>query len=83
MRLPRDLSGADLARSLAKLGYGLTRQTGSHMRLTRVASHEFNEHHVSIPAHKALPLGTLRSVLIDVAKHSGYTLDEMTTHLFG
>ena len=34
MRLPRDLSGSDLAQSLSKLGYLITRQTGSHLRLT-------------------------------------------------
>jgi predicted RNA binding protein YcfA (HicA-like mRNA interferase family) len=34
MRLPRDLSGSGLAHSLRKLGYSVTRQTGSHLRLT-------------------------------------------------
>ena len=34
MRLPRDLSGKDLAKALKTLGYRATRQTGSHMRLT-------------------------------------------------
>jgi len=34
MKLPRDLSGDDLAAVLRKLGYQVTRQTGSHMRLT-------------------------------------------------
>ena len=32
--LPRDLAGADLARALGRIGYRVTRQTGSHMRLT-------------------------------------------------
>ncbi|KAM3103209.1 type II toxin-antitoxin system HicA family toxin [Phormidesmis sp. 146-12] len=30
MRLPRDLSGDDLVKSLTKFGYVVTRQTGSH-----------------------------------------------------
>ena len=34
MRLPRDVSGAELARLLRRFGYELTRQTGSHLRLT-------------------------------------------------
>lgn len=34
MRLPRDISGDDLARRLRVFGYQATRQTGSHMRLT-------------------------------------------------
>lgn len=34
MRLPRDLSGRELAKLLEKLGYRATRQKGSHVRLT-------------------------------------------------
>ena len=40
MRLPRDLTGAQLIRALAKLGYKATRQTGSHVRLTCDASNQ-------------------------------------------
>jgi len=34
MRLPRDLSGKDLIKALDKLGYEVTRQSGSHIRLS-------------------------------------------------
>lgn len=34
MRIPRDLSGADLVRRLARPGYAVTRQTGSHLRMS-------------------------------------------------
>ncbi|MCD4691940.1 MAG: type II toxin-antitoxin system HicA family toxin [Calditrichales bacterium] len=34
MRIPRNLSGSKLIKSLKKLGYNPTRQTGSHIRLT-------------------------------------------------
>jgi hypothetical protein len=40
MRLPRDLSGADLVKRLERLGYAVTRQTGSHMRLSSQISGE-------------------------------------------
>lgn len=33
-RLPRDVTGEELARALGKVGYEATRQTGSHIRLT-------------------------------------------------
>lgn len=46
MKLPRDLSGAQLAKAPARIGYSTTRQTGSHLRLT-IASP--SEHHVTIP----------------------------------
>jgi len=34
MKLPRDVSGDDLAKALRVLGYEVTRQTGSHYRVT-------------------------------------------------
>jgi len=34
MKIPRDMSGEKLAKLLSKYGYHITRQTGSHMRLT-------------------------------------------------
>ena len=33
MKIPRDLSGADPIKRLARLGYAATRQTGSHIPL--------------------------------------------------
>lgn len=34
MKLPRNLSGAELAKALSRVGARITRQTGSHIRLT-------------------------------------------------
>jgi len=79
LRLPRDISGDDLVRRLGRLGYVMTRQTGSHMRLTLASP---REHHITIPKHRVLSLGTLRSVLDDVAKHLETTRDELIAQLF-
>jgi predicted RNA binding protein YcfA (HicA-like mRNA interferase family) len=79
VRLPRDLSGTDLARALRKLGYDTTRQTGSHMRLT---TQENGEHHITIPRHDPLRVGTLSAILADVANHLGITRDELSRRLF-
>ena len=79
MKLPRDLSGSDLTKSLSRLGYEITRQTGSHLRLT---TKENGEHHVSVPAHKALPLGTLRAILREIGKHHGLTPEGVASRLF-
>ena len=79
MKLPRDLSGAELAKALQVLGYRTTRQTGSHLRLT-TADH--GEHHVTIPAHGALRVGTLAGILSDVAEHFAVTREELTKQLF-
>ena len=54
MRLPRDWSGADLTKRLAVLGYGVTRQTGSHVRLT---TQQGGEHHGLDRDHMLRPLG--------------------------
>jgi predicted RNA binding protein YcfA (HicA-like mRNA interferase family) len=80
LRLPRDVSGDDLAKALADLGYRLTRQTGSHLRLTTV---ERGEHHVTIPRHGALRVGTLAGLLGDAAQHFGLTRKELIERLFG
>ena len=60
MKLPRDVSGEDLARGLLRVGYRITRRTGSHIRLTL---DEPPQHHLTIPAHPELKPGTLSAVL--------------------
>ena len=79
MKLPRDLSGEELAKLLRKYGYEITRQTGSHMRLTRRGG----EHSITIPRHRALKPGTLSSILKDVAEHLGMRKRELIEELFG
>ncbi|MCI0586422.1 MAG: type II toxin-antitoxin system HicA family toxin [Planctomycetes bacterium] len=80
MRLPRDLSGRGLAKALEGLGYRVTRQTGSHIRLTTT---EGGEHHVTVPDHGALRLGTLGAILGDVAAHFDLSREEVAKRLFG
>ncbi|HPI15720.1 MAG TPA: type II toxin-antitoxin system HicA family toxin [Spirochaetota bacterium] len=66
MKIPRDVSGVGLAGRLEILGYSITRQTGSHIRLmTRMEG----EHHITIPSHKSIKIGTLNSILGDIAVH--------------
>jgi predicted RNA binding protein YcfA (HicA-like mRNA interferase family) len=80
MRLPRDLSGTDLARALAVFGYEITRQTGSHLRLT---TQEAGEHHVTIPAHDSLRIGTLAAIVDEVGRHLGVNRSDLLERLFG
>lgn len=80
MKLPRDLSGKDVAQALKIFGYQVTRQTGSHMRLT---TQERGEHHITIPAHDPLRVGTLAAILTTVAEHFELSRDEVATRLFG
>jgi predicted RNA binding protein YcfA (HicA-like mRNA interferase family) len=59
MKLPRDVSGDDLAGALAALGYQVTRQAGSHLRLTTT---EAGEHHITVPRHTPLRVGTFATI---------------------
>lgn len=65
MKTPRDLSATDLIKILKKFGYEVTRQKGSHLRLS-VTVGEIT-HHVTIPNHNPLKLGTLLSIVNDVS----------------
>jgi predicted RNA binding protein YcfA (HicA-like mRNA interferase family) len=80
VRLPRDLSGRALAQALGRLGYQITRQTGSHLRLT---TQEGGEHHLTIPDHAALRVGTLAAILNEVATHFSFEREALLERLFG
>ena len=79
MRVPRDVGGAELAKSLAVFGYYISRRTGSHMRLTTTMG---SEHHITIPKHEPLKVGTLSSILRDVAEHLGVSKEELIRKLW-
>jgi len=71
MKLPRDLSGMDVAKTLCrKWDYQQIHQVGSHIILqTKTPS----PHRIAIPAHSALRVGTLNGILRSVAAHKGIT----------
>jgi predicted RNA binding protein YcfA (HicA-like mRNA interferase family) len=79
MKLPRDLSGEVLAKALEKLGYTVDRQTGSHIRLS---TQENGEHHITIPNHSPIKVGTLSAILRDIENHFDVTREELLTQLF-
>lgn len=66
MKLPRDLTGEELAQRLARLGYQVERRTGSHVRM--VWEGPTGEHAVTIPLHRPLKVGTLAGILKAVAE---------------
>jgi predicted RNA binding protein YcfA (HicA-like mRNA interferase family) len=79
MKIPGDLSGIGLAKKLEKYGYQITRQTGSHIRLTTILN---GEHHITIPAHDPLKIGTLSAILTAVSAHLEMTKTEIVELLF-
>ena len=79
MKLPRDVTGRDLTGALRRLGYEISHQTGSHVRLT---TRRRGEHHVTIPAHESIRVGTLSAILRDVAQHHHLSRQELLDDLF-
>ena len=74
MKLPRDLTGKELIKSLAKLGYQSTRQTGSHVRMT---VNNPRQGHLTIPMGKPIPAGTLSAILKEAAVQLEIGIDEL------
>jgi len=80
MKLPRNISAGELISSLKKFGYTISRQKGSHIRLTTISN---GEHHLTIPNHDPIKLGTLSSILNDVSVHFKLSKEETVKKLFG
>ena len=80
MKIPRDLSGQDLIKYLKTYGYIITRQSGSHLRLTTTQN---GQHHITIPNHDPLKIGTLSAIIADIAEHFAKTKDQLLQEIFG
>jgi predicted RNA binding protein YcfA (HicA-like mRNA interferase family) len=80
MKIPRNLSAQDLIKALQKYQDIVDRQKESHIRLTTSTN---GQHHITIPNHDPLRIGTLSSILGDVADHLSKTKEEVVNELFG
>ena len=67
------LSGRKTVRAFEKLGWQVARQRGSHIIMVR----EGETATLSIPDHKEVAKGTLRSLI----RSAGITVDEFTSQL--
>ncbi|MDB9453139.1 type II toxin-antitoxin system HicA family toxin [Dolichospermum circinale CS-1225] len=79
MKLPRDLAGTKLVKALDRLEYKLSHKTGSHIRLTTQLN---GEHHVTVPAHDPIKIGTLNAIIRDIASHHNFEKNELIVLLF-
>jgi len=70
-KLPTDLSGQELIRILMKIGFVVQRQRGSHIILRRESPFA----RVSVPDHKALRVGTLRTII----REAGVSVEELAS----
>jgi predicted RNA binding protein YcfA (HicA-like mRNA interferase family) len=74
VRLPRDIDGPHLARALRLLDYEVTRQKGSHIRVT---TQRDGENHEVIPSHFPIKTGTLSSILKRISAHHAMSVDDL------
>lgn len=74
MKLPRDLTGDELLRGLRRIGYTFDRQVGSHMIAKCVSP---RPHSVTVPNHKPLKVGTLSSILHEIALQRSKTVEAL------
>jgi predicted RNA binding protein YcfA (HicA-like mRNA interferase family) len=81
VKLPRDLSGVEFARLLRRYGYEQIRQSGSHIRVR--STFKGTEHQVTIPAHSGLKVGTLSSILLEIATYLEISKEVLARELFG
>ena len=80
--MPRDVSGTELVNLLRrKYGYYLIRQRGSHMRLA--STYMGYEHHVLVPQHNPIRVGTLDDILGNVAEYLEIEQADLMQELFG
>ena len=79
MKLPRDLSGAQLIKVLCKhFGYRKINQEGSHIIIETEAP---QHHRLAVPDHSALRIGTLNAILNAVARAKGTQKSEILDKL--
>jgi predicted RNA binding protein YcfA (HicA-like mRNA interferase family) len=79
MKLPRDVAASDLEKALRRVfGYEVSRQSGSHRRLTTQTG---GQHHLTVPAHNPIKPGTLRAILGEVASHHRLTVEDVLQQL--
>ena len=81
MKIPRDLSAAELIHALGVFGYVAVRQTGSHIRLR--STYTGVEHLITIPNHDPIKLGTVNGILNDIAQYLRISKLELLQKLFG
>jgi predicted RNA binding protein YcfA (HicA-like mRNA interferase family) len=63
-----------LVKALGILGYEVSRQKGSHIRVT---TQRDGENHEVIPYHQPIKTGTLSSILKRISAHHGLTMNQL------
>lgn len=79
MRIPRNISAKEFILTLKKYGYEVQRQKGRHIRLITLLE---GEHHITVPNHSSIKIGTLSGIISDIAAHFNKSKEEIANELF-
>lgn len=79
MKIPRNISGKELVKALKIYDYAVVRQTGSHIMVTTQRN---GQHHLAIPNHNPIKMGTLNGIVSRVAIHFNMSKQEAFRELF-
>jgi predicted RNA binding protein YcfA (HicA-like mRNA interferase family) len=79
-KVPRNISGIELAKLLVKYGYEIQREKGSHLRLN--SNYMGYSHKITIPDHEFLKIGTLNNILNNIADYLKVTKEQLIKELF-
>lgn len=80
MKIPRDISASLLITSLSKIGYCVSHQKGSHIKLINKTLKV--EHHITIPNHSPIKIGTLNNILKEIADKIEIEKEDLIKKLF-
>ena len=80
MKLPRDISATDLILALNRIGYEISRQKGSHIRLMSTIKSE--PHHITVPNHSPIKIGTLNNILKEISEKLDISKEDLIVQLF-
>ena len=69
------VSGEKLLKVLVRLGYGIIRQRGSHVRLRKLTA--AGDHNITVPLHDELAKGTLKDILSQISIWNGISEDAL------
>lgn len=73
MKVPRDVDAIELVTLLKRHGYSVIRQTGSHIRLSKIVDNK--EHAITVPNHKPIKIGVLQNIVKDVCSANGLEIN--------
>jgi len=79
-KMPRDISGRELAKLLHIYKYKIEREKGSHIRL--VSTHKQSKYKITIPDHQPIKIGTLNNILNDISSYLEISKQELINELF-